>query len=136
MDIHKGNLSSQLINMLTALASARFVAFDLEVSGIHSRVPPTSSQGRSRKQTLQERYDDFKTAANKYQVLQIGFTVIYEDTSRAVYTALPYNMFLNPVLEERLEVERTFSFQSTGRCSPDHSISDNSDWLVQPWNFC
>lgn len=118
MDIHKGNLASQLINMLTALASARFVTLDLEVSGIHSKVAHGAGESRSRKPTLQERYDELKMAADKYQVLQIGFTVIYEDTDRAVYTALPYNMFLNPLLEERLEIERVFSFQSKGMCRP------------------
>jgi poly(A)-specific ribonuclease len=33
------------------------------------------------------------------------------------YVARPYNIYLNPLLDERLEIERIFSFQSGGELS-------------------
>lgn len=38
-----------------------------------------------------------------------------------IYTLRPYNFYLNPVIEERLDVERIFSYQSGGRL-PGSSI--------------
>lgn len=31
-----------------------------------------------------------------------------------VYVLRPYNMFLSPIVEERINIDRTFSFQSSG----------------------
>lgn len=134
MDVDRFSLSSQFLDMLEALAKAHFVAFDLELSGIQSR--QSSSTGSTAtphegKHTLQQRYEELKSAAEKYQVLQVGLTCVEEDIVTGtlkhfylmtllyshisgIYTLRPYNLYLNPVLEDRLGVQRIFSYQSGG----------------------
>ena len=85
--------------MLRALANAHFVAIDLELSGIQSKtihrpkaVENGSNEGRSSggKQTLQERYEEAKEAAERYQILQVGLTIVSEDTETGLYHNHPY----------------------------------------------
>ncbi len=68
--------------MLEALCSAHFVSLDLEFSGISTRPnaqATTTGEGFSRKQSLQEKYEDIKVAAQDFQVLQVGFTMVREE---------------------------------------------------------
>lgn len=58
--------------ILQDISECAFVALDFEFSGI-----PTY-QG-SRRQTLQERYTEVKRAAQTYQILQVGLTIVKED---------------------------------------------------------
>ena len=80
--------------MLRALADAHFVAIDLELSGIQSKtghrpraVGNGSNEGKSTggKQTLQERYKEAKEAAERYQILQVGITIVNEDAETGLY---------------------------------------------------
>ncbi|KAL6717015.1 hypothetical protein ACLMJK_004929 [Lecanora helva] len=130
MDVRGSDFRSHLPSILTAISRAHFVSFDLELSGIPVRQRGQSkAPGLAGKQTLQERYEDTKKAAEQYQVLQLGLTCVEEDRERGkmnhlasgllkltykeVYILRPYNFFLNPVLEKKLEVERNFTFQSS-----------------------
>ncbi|MCJ1289837.1 hypothetical protein MMC34_001370 [Xylographa carneopallida] len=121
MDVDRRSFHWQLPRMLRALADAHFVAIDLELSGIQSKtghrpraVGNGSNEGKSTggKQTLQERYKEAKEAAERYQILQVGITIVNEDAETGTYTARPYNFYLNPILEVKLDIERIFSFQS------------------------
>ncbi|MCJ1398292.1 hypothetical protein MMC11_001489 [Xylographa trunciseda] len=121
MDVDRRSFHWQLPRMLRALADAHFVAIDLELSGIQSKtihrpkaVDNGSVESRSfgSKQTLQERYEEAKEAAERYQILQVGLTIVTEDAETGTYTARPYNFYLNPILEVKLDIERIFSFQS------------------------
>jgi CAF1 family ribonuclease len=60
-----------LPHILQDLSDCAFVALDFEFSGI-----PAIVGGR---QTLQERYAESKAAARKYQILQVGLTIVKED---------------------------------------------------------
>ncbi|KAF2144217.1 uncharacterized protein K452DRAFT_285466 [Aplosporella prunicola CBS 121167] len=62
--------------------------------------------------TIEQRYQEVKAAAERYQILQIGLTCAEQDTIDDKYTLRPYNFNLNPLLEERLDIERIFAFQS------------------------
>lgn len=108
MDIDRFNFPSQILGILDAISRAHFVSFDLELSGVASRsaVPATG------KPTLQQKYQEVKEAAERYRILQFGLTCVEEDHENGRYIARPYNFHLNPCLEERLDVERIFSFQS------------------------
>jgi poly(A)-specific ribonuclease len=109
MDVHKVAFEPRLLQILEALSTAHFVSIDLEMSGVSSR-----SAGPSRhNQCLQERYVELKEAAERYQILQIGLTVVQQDSDEEKYTLQPYNFPLNPCIEEKsLDLERIFSFQS------------------------
>lgn len=67
------NFETKLPWILSAMSKSSFVSLDLEFSGLPSRKGPPSG-----KQTLQERYTEIKQAAEKYQILQIGFTTVGE----------------------------------------------------------
>ena len=73
MDISRIQFPSELVKIIQLIANSHFVALDLEFSGIAGR-------RRDRKKlTLQEVYEDTKTAAEQYQILQVGITVVHED---------------------------------------------------------
>ncbi|KAI9877124.1 MAG: hypothetical protein M1830_004719, partial [Pleopsidium flavum] len=115
MDVDRISFQPRLPALLEAIANAHFVAFDLELSGIQSRQFNTAKATdgtHEGKRTLQQRYEDMKDAAERYQVLQVGITCVEEDSERGLYVMRPYNFYLNPVMEERLDVERVFSYQS------------------------
>jgi poly(A)-specific ribonuclease len=108
MDVDKVSFYPLLIDILTDISSAHFVAIDLELSGV-----PTKAVGGSGKPTLQERYLEIKDAAEKYQILQIGLTCVEQDILEEKYIMKPYNFDLSPIINEKgLDVERIFSFQS------------------------
>ena len=85
MDVKGKSLWGQLPSILAAISNAHFVSIDFELSGIptrqkdHSKAP---GELASRKQSLQERYEDTKKAAERYQVLQFGMTCVEEDRER------------------------------------------------------
>ncbi|KAL8704638.1 MAG: hypothetical protein Q9201_002224 [Fulgogasparrea decipioides] len=115
MDVTNRTFHHLFPSLVAAIADANFVAIDLELSGIpgqqinRPRAPGTRTGG---KPSLQERYDEIKTAAEKYQVLQLGITCVGENRNRGVYVVRPYNFFLDPVPDERLHIERIISYQS------------------------
>ena len=85
MDINNSNFNSSLLSLLRAISKAHFVAIDLELSGIPSHQihkPRIAGNRRTGKATLQERYEDTKEAAEKYQVLQVGITCVEEHKDR------------------------------------------------------
>lgn len=88
MDVSANTFRSVLPSTLGAISRAHFVSFDLELSGIpgrqtgQQRPPGQSGDG---KQTLQERYQETKKAAERYQVLQLGLTCVEEDTERGKF---------------------------------------------------
>ena len=73
MDISRSRFPFELVSIIQLIADSHFVAFDLEFSGVAGR-----RRGR-KKPTLQEVYEDVKRAAEQYQVLQVGLTVVQED---------------------------------------------------------
>ena len=73
MDISRSRFPFELVSIIQLIANSHFVAFDLEFSGIAGR------RRDRKKPTLQEVYEDVKGAAEQYQVLQVGFTVVEED---------------------------------------------------------
>ncbi|KAF1344607.1 ribonuclease H-like domain-containing protein [Delphinella strobiligena] len=108
MDIDKTAFPARLLDILTAIAEANFVSFDLELSGV-----PVKQPGDAGKPSLQDRYLETKEAAEKFQILQIGITCVKEEDDRGVYMCRPFNFNLSPIVEEkRLDVDRTFSFHS------------------------
>ena len=105
MDVDNISFDPYLLDIIEAISTSHFVSLDLEMSGIPSKPPA----GRA-KQSLSKRYEDIKSAAEKYQVLQIGITCVQE--YEGVYVLRPYNFFLNPIVSEDLDIERIWSYHS------------------------
>ncbi|KAL2064443.1 hypothetical protein VTL71DRAFT_4937 [Oculimacula yallundae] len=119
MDVDQAQFRRQLLPILKHIANASFVTFDLEMSGISTR-PKFSAGDRSHdagKPTLQQQYDDMRSAAETYQVLQFGITCVEEDRDKEFYLARPYNFNVNPLSAEGvdLRLDRNFTF-STSAC--------------------
>jgi poly(A)-specific ribonuclease len=84
MEITNSRFSSELVNIIQLIAGSHFVAFDLEFSGI---APRRKRGSTSNKLDFQELYDDTKSAAEKYQVLQVGLTIVEENTQQGMNAA-------------------------------------------------
>jgi poly(A)-specific ribonuclease len=85
MDVDRFSFSSLLPAMLEAIDKSDFIAFDLELSGIQSRQfssTKSTALPHMGKHTLQQRYEELKAAAERFQVLQVGFTCVREDNER------------------------------------------------------
>ncbi|EAW14551.1 CAF1 family ribonuclease [Aspergillus clavatus NRRL 1] len=108
MDVTAQSFAYHLPRILDELATCCFVSMDFEFSGIAT----ASSAPSSGSQTLQERYEEVKRSAEKYQILQVGLTICHEDTGKATYTLKPYNICLSPIIDKRLELERDWMMQS------------------------
>ncbi|KAK7514655.1 ribonuclease H-like domain-containing protein [Phyllosticta citriasiana] len=106
MDVDKVSFPGRLLEIIEAISKSHFVSFDLELSGVPSK---TTSNTRI---TLEDRYRDVKAAAERYQILQIGLTCAEQNLAEDKYVLRPYNFNVNPLLDERLDIERIFAFQS------------------------
>lgn len=87
MDVKGNDFRSHLRSILAAISKAHFVSFDLELSGIPGRQrgqPRAPGDAATGKRTLQERYEETKRAAERYQVLQLGLTCVEEDRERGM----------------------------------------------------
>lgn len=112
MEVQKNNYFDTLPTILKRISKAHFIAFDLELSGIPERGNRSHRQGKA---TLQERYTELKAAAEKYQVLQVGLTIVEEDTENNRYLIRPFNFNLSPLIENErdINVERDFTYSSS-----------------------
>ncbi|KAJ4369424.1 hypothetical protein N0V86_009256 [Didymella sp. IMI 355093] len=104
-----------ILGLLINISEADFVSFDLELSGIPSRLPNKKPRGPGRL-TLEDRYAETKEGADRYQILQVGLTCAKFDYIANKYVLRPYNINISPLFDERLDFEREISFQS-GACS-------------------
>lgn len=95
MDIDRFNFWEQLPVILQAICDSRYVAVDLEMSGINadhfSHLEPTST-----KPTLQQEYKRARAAAEMYTILQFGLTCINWDHDRKSYVTKTFNITLHP----------------------------------------
>ncbi|KAH9866585.1 hypothetical protein J1614_008276 [Plenodomus biglobosus] len=115
MDVDAASFPHHLLGLFIHISEADFVSFDLELSGIPSRLPDKPARGPGR-YTLEERYAETKQGADRYQILQVGITCARFDYIANKYVLRPYNINLSPLLDERLDFEREISFQS-GACT-------------------
>jgi poly(A)-specific ribonuclease len=112
MEVDATSFPHHLLGMLIAISEADFVSFDLEYSGIPNRMPDRASPPGLGRQSLQDRYAETKTGAERYQILQVGITCTRFDYVANKYVLKPYNVNLSPLLEDRLDFERDITFQT------------------------
>ncbi|OTB08422.1 hypothetical protein M426DRAFT_263671 [Hypoxylon sp. CI-4A] len=114
MEVNRDNFFSVLPTMLAEAEKSRFVAVDLEMSGI------SSTQGRTRYDTtLQGSYTRLKEVAEQFQVLQIGFSFISFNEQTSTYQTRTFNCNVSPLfprssLSDFLtsHLDRTFQFSA------------------------
>ncbi|KAI0975987.1 CAF1-domain-containing protein [Xylaria arbuscula] len=86
------NFWSTLPDFMGALAESRWVAIDVEMSGILSSgdIPLNS--------TAQARYRQVKEAAETFQILQVGFTFCKFDENTCHYETKTFGYYVSPLL--------------------------------------
>ena len=117
MDVDTYTYRHQLLGILIAISEADFVSFDLELTGIPSRLPgkePWKPRPNGQRTTLEDRYQETKEAADRYKILQVGLTCAHFDYVTNSYVLRPYNIALSPLLNEdlKLDIEREIHLQS------------------------
>jgi len=85
MDIDHYQYRKKLLEILRSIANASFVTFDLEMSGISTRPKPGDRTYDVGKATLQQQYDEIKSAAETFQILQMGLTCVEEDREKGKF---------------------------------------------------
>ncbi|USP77590.1 uncharacterized protein yc1106_04864 [Curvularia clavata] len=115
MDVDAATFPHQLLGLFANIAEADFVSFDLELSGIPSRIQDKPPRGPGRF-TMEERYAETKMGADRYQILQVGITCARFDYTANKYVLRPYNICISPLFDERMDFEREIRFQ-TGACT-------------------
>ncbi|KAE8349978.1 ribonuclease H-like domain-containing protein [Aspergillus coremiiformis] len=108
MDITPESFPFFLPRILDDITTCTFVSIDFEFSGIAS----SSAGPNSGTASLQERYKNVKESADKYRIVQVGLTICHEDTESGMYMLKPYNLYLSPIIDRRLDVGRDLCFQS------------------------
>jgi poly(A)-specific ribonuclease len=91
MEIDQAHFKKELLPILKHIANSSFVSFDLEMSGIHknSRFGPRAVGHDNGKPSLQQLYEETKTAAETFQVLQVGITFVEEDREKGESPSKP-----------------------------------------------
>lgn len=86
MEVNQSRFRQELLPILKHISQATFITFDLEMSGITTR-PKYSSGDRTHdigRPSLQQHYEEMKSAAETFQVLQVGITCVEEDREKGV----------------------------------------------------
>ncbi|KAI1094654.1 CAF1-domain-containing protein [Rostrohypoxylon terebratum] len=91
MEIDRSNFFWMLPCMLQEAQKARFVAIDIEMSGI------SAHNHTSHNNSIQDSYTKIKEAAEKYQVLQVGFTFCHYNENRSEYMIRTFNCHVSPL---------------------------------------
>ena len=79
MEVTRKTFGSHLPRILKNMSECCCVALDMEFSGIAVRGLGGSPASHGN-QSIQERYEEMKAAAETYQILQVGLTFVEEDT--------------------------------------------------------
>ena len=86
MDVLRHQFSNELVKILQLIADSHFVAVDLEFSGISSR----RTRGGKSRLSLQQVYEEVREAAKQYQVLQVGLTIVEENSHKGTNASVTH----------------------------------------------
>jgi poly(A)-specific ribonuclease len=112
MEVDAASFPHHLLGLFINISEADFVSFDLELSGIPSRLPNKKPRPGGGRFTLEERYAETREGADRYHILQVGITCARFDYIANKYVLRPYNINISPLLDEKIDIEREMSLQS------------------------
>ncbi|KAI0603216.1 ribonuclease H-like domain-containing protein [Biscogniauxia sp. FL1348] len=92
MDVNGSTFWQTVPRMLHAIRNARFVAIDVEMTGVSS---PTGPYRRTI--STQDDYTRAKEAAEAHQVVEIGFTCCHYVEEASAYTTTSFNCSVSPL---------------------------------------
>ena len=83
MEVNRDNFVKELPSILEHLLKSSYISFDMEMSGIHKKAYHVGAANHDEgKPSMQTLYEGIKGAAEKYQVLQFGMTIVEEDREK------------------------------------------------------
>lgn len=82
MEVNQSEYRQQLLPILKNIAAAKFVSFDLEMSGITTRARFGDRSQEIGKPSLQQQYEEMRSAAELYQIVQFGITCVEEHVEK------------------------------------------------------
>ncbi|RYP78623.1 hypothetical protein DL770_006850 [Monosporascus sp. CRB-9-2] len=128
MEVSHSQLYGLLPCMLDLIESSRFVAIDLEMTGISfGDVGASSSLVR-----LQEAYSQAKKAAETFGIVQIGPTFIHYDEASSEYSAKAFNIRVSSELAVK-DVQPNTVHSLTKLLDPVPSVSIHEERLAKQW---
>ncbi|OCT49541.1 putative CAF1 family ribonuclease [Cladophialophora carrionii] len=136
MDVNSASFPFELVKIIQHIANSRFIAFDLEFSGVAGR----RAAGGANRLSLQEYYSDLRAAAQIYQILQVGLTIVTEDTEKAVSFLMrngfgidkPFTQGVHYLSrqEEDLVRNKLIEEEQVRSMIPDMQLRDDDSFLV------
>ncbi|KAK1709270.1 ribonuclease H-like domain-containing protein [Colletotrichum lupini] len=103
MEISSENFWRQLPKILLSIAKCRYVAIDVEMTGIMDR----GSENRHDNPTNQQTYESAKNVASKFNVFELGITFV-EKLSDGTYKTETYSFTVSPYLHTETRADETF----------------------------
>ncbi|KAK0378352.1 hypothetical protein CLIM01_04257 [Colletotrichum limetticola] len=103
MEVSSENFWRQLPRILLSIAKCRYVAIDIEMTGIMDR----GSENRHDNPTNQQTYESAKNIASKFNVFELGITCV-EKLSDGTYKTETYSFTVSPYLHTETRADETF----------------------------
>ncbi|KAI3540531.1 hypothetical protein CSPX01_08193 [Colletotrichum filicis] len=103
MEVSSENFWRQLPKILLSIAKCRYVAIDVEMTGIMDR----GSENRHGNPTNQQTYESAKNIASKFNVFELGITCV-EKLSDGTYKTETYSFTVSPYLHTETRADETF----------------------------
>jgi hypothetical protein len=142
MEVNRDNFVKELPSILEHLLKSSYISFDMEMSGIHKKAYHVGAANHDEgKPSMQTLYEGIKGAAEKYQVLQFGMTIVEEDREKGECLATFLSAMLS-LLRLRSAVSRflshcVFSHPEATRVNPGGGPFPHIRMSgLADWEFC
>ncbi|KAL0777045.1 hypothetical protein CaCOL14_006563 [Colletotrichum acutatum] len=103
MEVSSENFWRQLPKILLSIAKSRYIAIDVEMTGIMDK----GSENRHDNLTNQQTYESAKNIASKFNVFELGITCV-EKLSDGTYKTETYSFTVSPYLHTETRADETF----------------------------
>ncbi|KAF4783741.1 hypothetical protein HER10_EVM0013300 [Colletotrichum scovillei] len=103
MEVSSENFWRQLPKILLSIAKSRYVAIDVEMTGIMDK----GSENRYDNSTNQQTYESAKNIASKFNVFELGITCV-DKLSDGTYKTETYSFTVSPYLHTETRADETF----------------------------
>ncbi|KXH55849.1 hypothetical protein CNYM01_09564 [Colletotrichum nymphaeae SA-01] len=103
MEVSSENFWRQLPKILLSIAKSRYVAIDVEMTGIMDK----GSENRYDNPTNQQTYESAKNIASKFNVFELGITCV-DKLSDGTYKTETYSFTVSPYLRTETRADETF----------------------------
>ncbi|KAK1726989.1 ribonuclease H-like domain-containing protein [Colletotrichum acutatum] len=104
MEVSSENFWRQLPKILLSIAKSRYIAIDVEMTGIMDK----GSENRHDNLTNQQTYESAKNIASKFNVFELGITCVEKLSADGTYKTETYSFTVSPYLHTETRADETF----------------------------